>query len=106
MPPDAPAAAQIFESVQAKPDFEAFARLVHGIDDGVQLCALLGCTRGSHDEAAQTASAGLAVDDVYAAGMSFFGQGARRLSRALAGPRCRRLCGRRPRRVLQPTSGS
>ena len=61
--------------------------MAHGIDDGVQLCALLGCARGSHHEAAQTAGAGLAVDDLYAPGMPFFGKGARRLGRALARPR-------------------
>src|SRR5829696_4855386 len=85
--PDASAAAQIFESVQAKPDLEALAGFAHGIDHGVQLRAFLGRARGSDDEAAQTAGAGLAVDDLYAPGMPFLGQGARRLSCALARPR-------------------
>ena len=48
---------------------------------------MLGHARGSDDEAAQTAGAGLAVDHLHAPGMPRVGHNPRRLAAALVGPR-------------------
>jgi len=61
---DAPTAAQVLQRVQAEPDIKTLASAADGVEDGVQRRSPLGNARGGDHQAAETAGARLAIDNL------------------------------------------
>jgi len=70
---DAPTAAQVLQRVQAEPDIKTLASATDSVEDGVQWRSPLSSARGGDHQAAETAGARLAIDDLDASWMPVVG---------------------------------
>jgi len=81
---DTPAATQVLERVEAEPDVQALTCEANGLHHELERGALLGEVRGEQHEAAEATRAGLAVEHLHPSGLTFLGDDARGLARAVA----------------------